>query len=653
MVLPSPNLDDRRFQQLVDEAKRYVQQRSPEWTDHNVSDPGVTLIETFAYMVDQLLYRLNRVPDKNYAAFLDLLGVTLFPPTVARAEVDFWLSAPQPETVHLSAGTEVATARGEAEEPVVFTTSKDLPIVPSELVRLVTAPKTGDQTDRTGPLGAGKDIPCFSPRPEPGDALLFGLPAAVPRCIVAVRLDSRVEGVGVDPRQPPLVWEAWDGARWVECATGDDSTGGLNRPGEVIVFVPAGHTASVVAGTRAGWLRCRVTPPEPGQPFYSESPTIREAEIFTVGGTAAVEHAETVLDVPLGISEGVAGQRFTVSRVPLLMDGEPPVVQVSTAEGWQVWTPVEHFGASAPGDRHVRIDAVSGEFAFPPEVREEDGTMRAYGAVPEKGAQLRVPRYRTGGGSAGNVARGAISVLRSSVPYVAGVGNREAATGGVDGETVENAKVRAPNILRVQERAVTARDHEVIAREAAPSLRRVRCLPAVAGEGGAVRILVVPDAVPDEGGHLRFEQLIPSDQVLAAVAERLDERRLVGTRLVVEPPAYQGVTVVARLVAAPGDVDRVRAEALEALFRHIDPLRGGADGTGWPFGRPVQYGEVFAVLQGVRGAGLVEEVRLFPADPISGRRGGAVDRVDVAPGALVFSHQHQVIVTASGPGEGV
>ncbi|MET9924495.1 MULTISPECIES: putative baseplate assembly protein [unclassified Streptomyces] len=653
MALPSPNLDDRRFQQLVDEAKRYVQQRSPEWTDHNVSDPGVTLIETFAYMVDQLLYRLNRVPDKNYAAFLDLLGVTLFPPTVARAEVDFWLSAPQPETVHLSAGTEVATARGEAEEPVVFTTSEELPIVPSELVRLVTAPKTGDQTDRTGPLGAGKDIPCFSPRPEPGDALLFGLPAAVPRCIVAVRLDSRVEGVGVDPRQPPLVWEAWDGARWVECATGDDTTGGLNRPGEVIVFVPAGHTASVVAGTRAGWLRCRVTPAEPGQPFYSESPTIREAEVFTVGGTAAVEHAETVYDVELGISEGVAGQRFSVSRVPLLMDGDPPVVQVSTTEGWQVWTPVEHFGASAPGDRHVRIDAVSGEFAFPPEVRAEDGTMRAYGAVPEKGAQLRVPRYRTGGGSAGNVARGAISVLRSSVPYVAGVDNREAATGGVDGETVENAKVRAPNILRVQERAVTARDHEVIAREAAPSLRRVRCLPAVAGEAGAVRVLVVPDAVPDEGGHLRFEQLIPSDQVLAAVAERLDERRLVGTRLVVEPPAYQGVTVVARLVAAPGDVDRVRAEALEALFRLIDPLRGGAHGTGWPFGRPVQYGEVFAVLQGVRGAGLVEEVRLFPADPISGRRGGAVDRIDVAPGALVFSHQHQVIVTASGPGEGV
>ncbi|SFY19524.1 putative baseplate assembly protein [Streptomyces atratus] len=652
MALPSPNLDDRRFQQLVDEAKRYVQQRSPEWTDHNVSDPGVTLIETFAYMVDQLLYRLNRVPDKNYSAFLDLLGVTLFPPTVARAEVDFWLSAPQPETVRLPSGTEVATSRGESEEAVVFSTSEELPIVPSSLVRLVTAPVSGDQTDRTAPLGAGKDIPCFQSRPEPGDALLFGLPTAVPRCIVAVRLDSRVEGVGVDPRQPPLVWEAWDGARWVTCQTGTDSTGGLNRPGEVIVFVPAGHTTSVTAGTRAGWLRCRVTAPEPGQPFYSESPTIREAEVFTVGGTADVEHAETIIDVPLGTSEGVAGQRFSVSRAPLLLDGEPPVVQVSSADGWQNWTAVEHFGASLPHDRHVRIDAVSGEFAFPPEVREPDGTMRAYGAVPEKGAQLRVPRYRTGGGAAGNVARGAISVLRSSVPYVAGVDNREAARGGVDGETVENAKVRAPNILRVQERAVTAGDYEAVAREAAPSLRRVRCLPAVAGEAGAVRVLVVPDAVADEGGQLRFEQLIPSDPVLAAVTERLDERRLVGTRLVVEPPAYQGVTVVARLVTADGDVDRVRGDAVAALFRHIDPLRGGADGTGWPFGRPVQYGEIFAVLQGVPGVSLVEEVRMFPADPITGRRGAAVQRIDVAPGALVFSHQHQVEVIASVAGDG-
>ncbi|MFE0044326.1 putative baseplate assembly protein, partial [Streptomyces albireticuli] len=391
-------------------------------------------------------------------------------------------------------------------------------------------------------------------------------------------------------------------------------------------------------------LRCRVTRPEPGQPFYSESPTIREAEVFTVGGTATVEHAETLTDVPLGVSEGVAGQRFLLDRPPVLLDGEPPVVEVSSAEGWQTWTVVEHFGGGSPEDRHVVLDATTGEFAFPPAVREPDGTLRVYGAVPEKGAYLRVPRYRTGGGAAGNVARATVSVLRSSVPYVARVENREAVRGGVDGETVANAKTRAPHELRVQERAVTARDYEFLARQAAPSVRRVRCLPAVAGEGGAVRVLIVPDAVADEGDRLRFEQLIPSEQVLSAITARLDERRLLGTRLVVEPPVYQGVTVVAR-VMADGDPDRVREDALAALFRYLNPLRGGAGGDGWAFGRPVQYGEVFAVLQRVAGAGLVEGIRLFPADPITGRRGAAAERIDVADNALVFSYQHQVIVT--------
>ena len=87
MTLPAPNLDDRRFQDLVDDAKRLVQRRCPEWTDHNVSDPGITLIETFAYVVDQVLYRLNRVPERSYVTFLELMGVELFPPSAARVPV--------------------------------------------------------------------------------------------------------------------------------------------------------------------------------------------------------------------------------------------------------------------------------------------------------------------------------------------------------------------------------------------------------------------------------------------------------------------------------------------------------------------------------------------------------------------------------------
>src|SRR6202165_1476540 len=138
MALTVPNLDDRRFQDPVDAAKRLVQQRCPEWTDHNVSDPGVTLIETFAWMTDQVVYRLNRVPERNYIKFLELIGVRLFPPTAARAAITFWLAGPQPGVIHIRPGTQVATLRTDTDEAVAFTTVGELPIRTTSLSYLAS-----------------------------------------------------------------------------------------------------------------------------------------------------------------------------------------------------------------------------------------------------------------------------------------------------------------------------------------------------------------------------------------------------------------------------------------------------------------------------------------------------------------------------------
>lgn len=647
MALPSPNLDDRRFQQFVDDAKRYIQQRAPEWTDHNVSDPGVTLVETVAHMADQLVYRLNRVPEKNHLAFLDLIGITLFPPSAARTDVTFWLSAPLDEAVRLPVGTEVATTRTETEEAVVFATEHELSVVSCTLAYLVVQPSGAAPVDRTSDLTEGKDLLCFAESPLPGDCVLFGLTAAVPHCAVVLTLDSRVDGVGVDPRQPPLVWEAWTEDGWEACEVDRDGTGGLNRPGEVVLHIPGGHTRSRTGRREAGWLRCRVTDPGPGQPFYTTSPTVRSAEAFTIGGTTGAVHAETVRDEPLGETAGLPGQRLRLAHAPVVGDVPPMQLQIAERDGWTDWDVVPHFAASGPDDRHVTLDATTGEIAFGPAVREPDGTLRQYGAVPPKGAVIRARRYRTGGGRAGNVARGAVQVLRNSVPYVAEVVNREAARGGVDGETVAEAKARAPITLRAQDRAVTLRDYEELARRAAPETARITCLEGDPDQHGAhaVRVLVVPQAVSDPGGRLRFEQLVPGDALLDRITRYLDVRRLIGTRLAVGPPYYQGVTVVATLHAFRGtDTDRVRRQAHDALYRHLDPLTGGSHGTGWPFGRPVQAGEIFAVLQRVPGVELVDEVLLHPADPLTGKRGDQTERIDLEASALVFSFDHRVRV---------
>src|SRR5215475_2973554 len=74
MPLQLPNLDDRRYADLVEEARTLIPTYAPEWTNHNPSDPGITLIELFAFLSEMLLYRLNRVTAANILSFLKLLN---------------------------------------------------------------------------------------------------------------------------------------------------------------------------------------------------------------------------------------------------------------------------------------------------------------------------------------------------------------------------------------------------------------------------------------------------------------------------------------------------------------------------------------------------------------------------------------------------
>jgi predicted phage baseplate assembly protein len=645
MALPVPNLDDRRFQDLVDDAKRLVQQRCPEWTDHNVSDPGVTLLELFAWMTDQIVYRLNRVPERNYVKFLELIGVSLYPPTAARSPITFWMSAAQPDVVTIPSGTQVATIRTDTDDAIVYATVEDLAIIPSELATLGSMIDGKTLRDHMAALEKGTEVYCFQKTPAPGDALYIGLTEAVPSNAVRLRFRADIDGVGVDPTNPPLAWEAWAGDDWQPCELDSDTTGGINRDGDVVIHVPRGHVASLINKQRAGWIRARVTDPVEGQPVYSASPNIKGLEAITIGGTVDAVNAELVTGEEIGISEGVPGQGFTVKRGPVVPGEDPAILEVSGDEGWEEWSYVADFAASGPDDRHFTFDLSAGEVRLGPAVRLMDGALRRYGAVPAKGAHLRLREYRTGGGRGGNVSTRAITVLKSSIPFVSRVENRRPARGGVDGEDIENAKVRGPIRLRARGRAVTTEDYEQLAREAAPEVARVRAVAAGDGaDAGSVRVLIVPSAV-SEAGRLRFDQLVPNPDTLQKITDRLEESRVIGTRAIVEPPVYRGITVVARLRARSRiNPTRLQEEALLALYEYFHPISGGPDGSGWPFGRPINVGEVYSVLQGMRGTELVEDARLFGADPVTGQRGQQTQRLELEPHALVFSYEHQVLV---------
>jgi len=651
-MLPAPNLDDRRFQDLVDDAKRMVQRRCPEWTDHNVSDPGVTLIETFAFMTDQLLYRLNRVPDRLYIKFLELIGVRLLPPTPARVPVTFWLATPAVSIIPIQPGTEVSTVRTDIDEAIVFATVEELRIIPCKLDRVATggadavSPTSEDEwVDRTDQVKLATQFAAFQTTPEVGDCLYIALSEAVPCCAVALQVTCHIDGVGVDPENPPLVWEAWNGTGWDPCEVDHDDTGGLNRDGQIVLHVPRTHVVSVFREERGGFLRARIVEADPGQPSYTSSPLIHGMSASTVGGTTDAVHAELVPNEPVGSSDGTPGQRFRTLRAPVLAGGGPVVLESTSEEGWEEWTEVTEFADSGSDDRHYAFDPVHGEIMLGPAVRQVDGTYDQYGFVPPKGTDFRMAMYTVGGGSGGNVARRTISILRTAIPYVSRVENREPAQGGVDGETLDEAKARGPIVLRTRSRAVTAEDYELLTKQAAPEVARVKCLTAGEGpDAGSVKVLLVPASASDPVG-IEFDQLLLSEETLRKVADRLDEARLIGTRVLVEPPMYQGVTVVARVVAAPrASVSRVEQDCLTALFRYLNPLVGGASGEGWAWGRDVQAGDIFGVLQQVRGVDIVNDVRVYGANPVTRERGEATQRIELTPASLVFSFDHQIQV---------
>ncbi|HEY2115106.1 MAG TPA: baseplate J/gp47 family protein [Candidatus Angelobacter sp.] len=126
MPLTIPNLDDRRYQELLDEALARVPVYTPEWTNFNKSDPGVTLIEIFAFMTESLLYRANQIPERNRKKFLKLLNVPLQPATSAQGLATINNDKGLLQTVTLNDGVELRAGK------VPFRTTRPLDVLPIE-----------------------------------------------------------------------------------------------------------------------------------------------------------------------------------------------------------------------------------------------------------------------------------------------------------------------------------------------------------------------------------------------------------------------------------------------------------------------------------------------------------------------------------------
>jgi hypothetical protein len=618
-------LDDLDWAQLTDAARlRLPALSAGQWTLHAPVDPGITLVELYAWLLDQRAYRLDRVSEPLFRAVAGLLGESMRPAREARTVVAL---ERDPARTRVPKGTTLEIARADAGP--VFATVEDLELLDVGRIELRAASGVGTlAVDRANDLRAGRAVALFGADGSVGEArIVLHLRTAPPSS------PSAPFSLFLDLDAPPSVLPEWHPDA-VEVGPPAEVTWWYSRGvGKLPSRIEQSHVVDGTGGLRrAGLLRLPI-PPD----WAPDGPAVNGLQPFAIyvrteaaSFTAPPEVKQiTPNAVIVEHRRQVDLQQRLVDWLPLpgrtidLDDGASPPIPDQTRIGirevdgsWHDWTSVPDFARSGPGDRVYRVDRERRRVEF------GDGLT---GRIPRPhggaGANLRM-RLMVGAGLVGNVGAG----LR----VVGTVGTEAGATlaqavGGREAESVDEARIRIAGQLERVERAVTADDHVTLAN----GTDGVAIARAHAEIGfhpgfpcnvvpGAITVFVVPWAKRDASldPAERVAAPTPDPGALEAVRARLEQARMVGTEVWVCPPRYRTVRLAVHILGVPDDPAAAREAISAALTRLLDPLEGGDDRDGWPFGDPLRPSRLMRELVPVIEDGEIESVAIaLDGDP--------------------------------------
>jgi hypothetical protein len=568
-------IDDLTFSDLLKIALGELPGASQgRWTVHGPVDPGITILELLAWQLEQRLFMAEQVTEPMIRASLRLLGAEEPSPTrVASTVLSF---DPTAAPVELPAGT-LMNLRGDAasrgfslDEPVV--------VLPIERVEV------------TGRLRDSGDVLEF--QLDYGGPSLLDQPVSLLVDVVAapgVEPAWSVEAADVPPAAE-LAWTALgkDGAEMaVEVA---DQTGGFRRSGLVRLKWPSVWNS---AGAQSCRLRVRMLGGS-----YTEAVAIRGVHRNAVGA----HHREVRR---IDVSDGVAGmpplpgQRLALpgTQGALLHGAGEVTLHVTEIDGTaHAWTSVPGWTWIGPEHRVMLADRARGELVF------GDGRVGRILRV-QPGSHAAVD-CAIGGGETGNVGPGGAWVRDGGDETAT---NPVPAQGGREPEAVDVAEQRAAGALASADRAVTASDAEELARST-PGVGIQRAHAIVGLHPGfpcvdvptSVSVMVVPNALRDEAPTQWTRAPRPDNGLLSAATAHLTGGRLIGQEVFVLPPTYRRVDVWVS-ISQTSRTALLETRVTEALIRYLDPLQGGTDGQGWPFGGPVRPSALIGVVRAALG----------------------------------------------------
>lgn len=673
MPLRPPALDDRSFDDLLQDLLASIPAHTPEWSAPQQGDPGRTLLELFAWLGDALLYRANLVPEKQRLAFLKLLGMPMQPASAARGLVSLAGDPLSTSVVSLAPGAAIT-----GKVPFETLGGLDLLPVTGEVFR--KAPLSKDDMDKALPLLTGlQSLYKLGVRPTGyntqqvfgndradtsgidlgGDTLDQSLwlallapkskdQAATNQAVIDAMggkdAVQRVLNVGfvpalelsdpfadVGPRaavthswQISLRTDSTNKPAFEELTVFDDTTENLTRPGVMrlalppanLIGAPVNDVASdVQAGVGAKPPRIDDAETQQRLVTWVRLKVTSALRVSWLGANAVeIDQRTSRQAIVLGISDGTANQAFTLPTTQIdpgtfTLDVDMP------GAGAQMWQRVDDLEALPGAVPAYRLDPEAGVVTF------GDGLR---GMIPPTGRRVRVRSMRSGGGAAGNLPPGTLKGIsardQANQPVTQITVTQPIATvGGAEAESLEAAEKRIPAWLRHRDRAVTTDDYRSLA-ESIPGagIGRVEVLPLFKPQTrssnvpGVVSVMVIPLKSGVQAPCPRADR-----PQLETAYGYLNPRKPVAAELYVIGTEYIGIGIsLAVEVRAGFDMRVVSQQVEDALRRYVWPLEpGGALQTGWPLGRTVRSLELEVIISQVAGVVEVNGVQLFLRQP--------------------------------------
>ncbi len=588
-MLKVPQLDELTYEQMVNRAISRIPAMTDQWTDFNSHDPGITVLQTYAWLTDMLNYYINATGDVHVQKYLKLLGIT---PYSAKESEGYVMLENVPKAVNLLKGTRfyAGTIPFELAEDCTYEYNRFSSYIQEN---------DGLGMDLTAFAGTdGEHIEVFSEKFLEKSIAYFGFEKALKdadKLYINVKEEKKRNPFGSQFRFCDLVWEYYTKDGWKPLEVTDETCGFLKSGFVTIHLEESMECWKHPEGfDKAYYIRCVLAEntydcmPQIGNIYVNPMKVLQKATICKEG--EALEHMQ------IGTTDGCANQKVLfdypdVYRFALLLYESD-----ENLDNAEIWTMADCLEEADYKDQVFTYDSETKMICF------GDGI---HGMVPLQNQKICVTGLKVSKLDQGNVLAGEIRETDCEVIAGAKIYNPVASIGGRSQESLQDMLKRLEDTLFVQNRMASEEDYEqIILGTPGLMIDLVHVIPGVTyGElhrkNCSMNEIVVVVRPFSKEVTAKLSSVYRS-----MIEQHIEKYRLINTKVSIVSPIYVGIEVNAKIHLQMNTAE-AREKVKNCIQKHINYQEKEK-----PFGNVISYGKLFTSLESMEEVKLVQELAL-------------------------------------------